>query len=121
MNIFVLSIVFCLFFLGFVIEMIRRRRISERYSLLWLFLGFVMLLFSLFPSLLNKISQAMGVVYGTSLLFFFGFLFSIIFILHLTTVITKLDRKMTRLTQELALLKSRQEVAADDRHSDRIV
>lgn len=119
MNIIILSIVFSLIFLFVVIELIRRRRISERYSLLWLFLGFVMLLFSLFPTILNRIAQWMGVVYGTSLLFFIGFLFLIIFILHLTTVITKLDRKMTRLTQELALLKSHQEVAADDCHSDR--
>ena len=119
MNIFFLSVIFCLIFLGFVVEMIRQRRISERYSLLWLILGFVMLLFSLFPTMLNRISQAIGIVYGTSLLFFIGFLFSLVFILHLTTVLTKLDRKMTRLTQELALLKSRQEEAADDRHPDR--
>ncbi|WP_438433464.1 DUF2304 domain-containing protein [Gorillibacterium sp. sgz500922] len=117
--IFVLSVVFCLLFLGFVIEMIRRRKISERYSLLWLILGLIMLLFSVFPKLLNGIASAMGIIYGTSLLFFIGFLFSLVFILHLTTVITKLDRKMTRLTQELALLKSQGEEARDDRPVDR--
>lgn len=119
MNIYVLSVVFCLLFLGFVIEMIRRRKISERYSLLWLILGLIMLIFSLFPGLLNGLASAMGIVYGTSLLFFIGFLFSLVFILHLTTVITKLDRKMTRLTQELALLRSKGEEAKDDRSVDR--
>ncbi|MEO3945585.1 DUF2304 domain-containing protein [Gorillibacterium sp. CAU 1737] len=105
MNIFVVSVVFCLLFLGSVIEMIRRRKISERYSLLWFILGFIMLIFSLFPKLLNGISSSLGIVYGTSFLFFIGFLFALVFILHLTTVITKLDLKMTRLTQEVALLK----------------
>ncbi|MCL6458725.1 MAG: DUF2304 domain-containing protein [Gorillibacterium sp.] len=119
MNILFLSVIFCLIFTSFVVEMIRQRRISERYSLLWLILGFVMLFFSLFPTLLNHISQAIGIVYGTSLLFFIGFLFSLVFIMHLTTVITKLDRKMTRLTQEFALLKSRQEEATDDHYPDR--
>ncbi|WP_058301759.1 DUF2304 domain-containing protein [Gorillibacterium timonense] len=121
MNIYVLSVVFCLLFIGSVVEMIRRRKISERYSLLWLILGFVMLIFSVFPKLLNGLASAMGIVYGTSLLFFIGFLFSLVFIIHLTTVITKLDRKMTRLTQEVALLKSQREEAGDDRPADRIL
>lgn len=119
MNIFVVSVVFCLLFLGSVIEMIRRRKISERYSLLWLILGFIMLIFSLFPKLLNGLSSSLGIVYGTSLLFFIGFLFALVFILHLTTVITKLDRKMTRLTQEIALLKAEKEELTDARSVDR--
>jgi len=119
MNIYVLSIVFSLLFLGFVIEMIRRRQISERYSLLWLILGLIMLIISFFPKLLNSLASAMGIIYGTSLLFFISSLFSLVSILHLTTVITKLDRKTTRLTQELALLKSQGEEARDDRSADR--
>jgi hypothetical protein len=121
MNIFVVSVIFCLVFVGFVIEMIRRRQISERYSLLWLILGLIMLFFSLFPKLLNRLAHAMGIVYGTSLLFFIGFLFALVFILHLTTVITKLDRKMTRLTQELALLQSREEEGRHACPTDRSV
>ena len=109
MNIFALSVMICFFFLLLVLEMIRRRKISERYSILWLILGLLMLIFSIFPVFLNFISKILGIVYGTSLLFFIGFLFSIIFILHITTVITKQDRKMTLLIQEVALLKSSQE------------
>jgi hypothetical protein len=116
-SIYWLSIIFCLVFLFVTVEMIRRQKISERYSLLWLILGFLMLLFSLFPALLNALSKALGIVYGTSLLFFIGFLFSLVFIMHLTTVITKLDRKLTRLTQEMALLKARQEEEEHHGHS----
>ncbi|WP_040948506.1 DUF2304 domain-containing protein [Gorillibacterium massiliense] len=120
MNIYLVAFLFCLGFLLVTIELIRRKKISERYSLLWLLLGLVMLILSLAPELLDGISKALGIVYGTSLLFFIGFLFSLVFIMHLTIVITRMDRKLTRLTQEMALLKARMhEEDTDDRPVDR--
>ncbi|WNQ13556.1 DUF2304 domain-containing protein [Paenibacillus aurantius] len=107
MNIYLLSTVFCLAFVGFTIELIRRQKIAERYALLWLVLGFVMLLFSLFPNLLIRLSEAVHIFYAPSLLFLIGLLFSLVFIMHLTMVISKLHRKVTRLTQEVALLQAK--------------
>jgi len=105
MNIFTVSILFCLFFLLVVIDLIRRKKLAERYSVLWIVISFVMLVLSIFPGTLEYISRLLNVVYAPSLLFFLGYLFAVIILLHLTTVISKLHRQMTRLIQEVALLQ----------------
>ncbi|TCZ76099.1 DUF2304 domain-containing protein [Paenibacillus albiflavus] len=111
MNIFLVSFVFCLFFLFVVIDLIRRKRLEERYSILWIVIGLLMLILSIFPDFLETISQLLGVVYPPSLLFFLGYVFALIVILHLTMVVSKLHRQMTRLIQEVALLKNEKEEA----------
>lgn len=114
MNIFFVSVLFCLFFLVVVIELIRRKRLEERYSILWIVIAVTMLILSIFPNFLEKISQLLHVEYAPSLLFFMGYVFALVIILHLTTVISKLHRKLTRLIQEVALLKS--ELVSEKRH-----
>lgn len=64
-----------------------------------------MALFSVFPSLLDLVSHKLHIYYVPSLLFLVGLLFSLVFIMHLTLVISKLHRKLTRLIQEVALLQ----------------
>ncbi|NEW05366.1 DUF2304 domain-containing protein [Paenibacillus sp. SYP-B3998] len=107
MNIYLLAITFCLVFLFITVELIRRQKLQEQYAILWLTLGFFMGMFSLFPSMLNQISRLMRIYYAPSLLFLVGLLFSLVFIMHLTIVISKLHRKLTRLVQEVALLQER--------------
>jgi hypothetical protein len=105
MNVYLLAITFCLVFVFITVELIRRQKLQEQYAILWLALGFLMAVFSLFPNMLNQISRVMRIYYAPSLLFLVGLLFSLIFIMHLTIVISKLHRKLTRLVQEVALLQ----------------
>lgn len=108
-------------FLFVTIELIRRQRLEEQYALLWLGLGLVMLSFCLFPDMLPRMSELVRIHYPPSLLFLIGLVFSLVFILHLTIVISKLQRKLTRLVQHIALLEAdRKEGTFDDRHRDRI-
>jgi len=107
MNVYLLSMAFCLVFLSVAIELIRRRKLQERYALLWLALGIPMAGFSLFPHLLESISGLLHISYAPSLLFLIGILFSLAFIMHITTVISRLQQKVTRLVQEVALLQMR--------------
>lgn len=86
-------------------ELIRRRKIEERYALLWLLLGGVMALFSFSPGLLERLSRLLQVHYAPSLLFLLGLLFSFAFIMHLTIVMSRMHRRMVRLAQEVAILK----------------
>lgn len=106
MNVYDVAAVFCLTFLLVTVELIRRRKIEERYAILWLVLGLSMTVFTFFPGLLDRFSRLLHVHYAPSLLFLIGLLFSLAFILHLTMVISKLHRRTTRLTQELAILRS---------------
>ncbi|NOV03351.1 DUF2304 domain-containing protein [Paenibacillus planticolens] len=105
MNVYLLAISFCLVFIFISVELIRRQKLQEQYAILWLLLGFIMALFSLFPSLLDQLSTKLHIHYAPSLLFLVGLLFSLAFIMHLTLVISKLHRKLTRLVQEVALLQ----------------
>jgi hypothetical protein len=107
-NVYGLSALFCLGFLVVTAELIRRRRLQEQYALLWLLLGCVMTGFSLFPQLLERIARTVRIAYAPSLLFLIGLLFSLAIILHLTIVISKLHRRVTRLIQELALMQERE-------------
>ena len=93
-----------------VIELIRRGRLKERYSLLWLFAGSVLLLFSLSRHLLESVSLLLGIQYPPSFLFLLAFFFLLLITLHFSSVISGLAEKNKHLAQELALL--RQELAA---------
>ncbi|GIP39732.1 hypothetical protein J31TS4_30120 [Paenibacillus sp. J31TS4] len=120
MNIYLLAVVFCLLFLGITVELIRRQKMAERYAIIWLLLGVLMLVFSVFPSLLDRVSALLHIYYAPSFLFFIGLTFSMVIILHLTIVVTRLNRQVTRLIQELALLKAQnKEETSDDRPAHR--
>ncbi|MDF2926877.1 MAG: hypothetical protein K0R57_5791 [Paenibacillaceae bacterium] len=106
MTVYRITAGFCLFFVLLTVELIRRRRIEERYAILWLTLGLCMSLFSFFPALLEGLSRALHVYYAPSLLFLMGLLVCLAFIMHLTMVISKQHRRLTRLAQELALLRA---------------
>lgn len=87
-----------------VFELIRRRRLREEYSLLWLLSGVVILLFSIFPKLLDVLSRSMGMYYLTTL-FVVSFLFLLFIVLHFSTVISKLSERNKDLAQELSILE----------------
>ena len=89
-----------------VFELIRRGKLKEEYSLLWLLSGVVILTFSIFPNLLGIISRMMGMYYLTAL-FVISFLFLLLIVLHFSTVISKLSERNKELTQELSILEFR--------------
>lgn len=88
-----------------VIELIRRNRLKEKYSLLWLVSSLVILLFSSSRNTLHAIALSIGILYPPSLLFLLAFLFLIVINIHFSTVISELFQKNKDLTQEVALLK----------------
>jgi hypothetical protein len=88
-----------------VFELIRRGRLKERYALLWLFSGLVLLILSLSRSLLESLSRLVGIYYPPSLLFLIAFIFLLLITLHFSAVISGLSEKNKRLAQEIALLR----------------
>ncbi len=88
-----------------VLELIRRGRLKERYSLLWLFSGVVMLVLSLSRELLEYIARQVGIFYPPSLLFLIAFVFLMLITLHFSAVISGLSEKNKKLAQEIALLR----------------
>lgn len=84
-------------------ELIRRRKLREEYSLLWLLTGVVVLLFVLFPQVLYRISEALHLHHLTTMLFV-TFLFLLLIVLHYSTVISQITDRETELAQRVALL-----------------
>ena len=94
--------------LAVIIELIRSRRLRERYALLWLVTGLVLLVLSLWRDGLNTIASWFGVTqYPPAVLFASATLFIIVVLLHYSTVISKLADRNTILAQRLALLEAR--------------
>jgi hypothetical protein len=89
-----------------VFELIRSRRLRERYALLWLVTGLVLLALSLWRSGLNTIAGWLGVeTYPPAVLFAVAVLFVLAVLLHYSTVISKLTDQNVVLAQRVALLE----------------
>ena len=99
-----------------VLDLIRRRRLRERYALLWLATGIVLTALSAWREGLNTIAGWVGVrSYPPAVLFAVGFLFVLAVLLHYSTVISRLSDQNTILAQRLALLEERLAGRADGR------
>jgi hypothetical protein len=94
-------------FLLVIFELIRSRRLQERYALLWLVTGGVILILSVWRDALRLVSQQIGIAYPPSALFIIGFLFILVVLLHYSTVISELAEKNVRLAQDIALVEER--------------
>jgi len=91
-----------------VFELIRSRRLRERYALLWLATGVVLVVLSAWRDGLNTIASWLGVrSYPPAVLFAVGLLFVIVVLLHYSTVISRLADQNTILAQRLALLETK--------------
>lgn len=91
-----------------VLELIRSRRLREKYALLWLLTGVVLLVLSAWRDGLNTIAGWVGVTgYPPAVLFAVGTLFILVVLLHYSTVISKLSDQNVLLAQRLALLEER--------------
>jgi len=89
--------------LGVVIEVVRRRRLSESYALLWIGVAVVGSLLALARPLVDRLSNAIGIVYGTSLVFALAILFLLIVCINLSMHVSRLEQRVETLAQELAL------------------
>ena len=91
-----------------VLELVRGRRLKERYALLWLATGAVLLVLSLWRDGLNTIAGWLGVsTYPPAVLFAVATLFILLVLLHYSTVISKLTDENVDLAQRIALLEER--------------
>lgn len=93
----------------FVMNEIKKKKLVLQYTLSWLFLIVGLAVVILIPEVLNIISSLIGIAVPVNTIFFLGFLFALIIIFNLTSAVSKMSVEITRLTQELALLKKKAE------------
>ncbi|MCP4179180.1 MAG: DUF2304 domain-containing protein [bacterium] len=102
----IITTIISIFFLLGIINLVRKKRLQEAYSLLWILSAVVFLIISIWPELLWSISRLVGIYYGPSamLLLLCGFL--ILICIQFSIVISKRSIQIKTLTQELALIKN---------------
>jgi hypothetical protein len=108
-KISLISAIGSLILLVVIVILTRQRRIREQYSLIWLAVGFLMLVFSLFKGLLDFIARLAGVYYAPSLLIVLAIFSGLVLGIHFTIVLSRLTENNKKLIQEVGLLKNRLE------------
>lgn len=95
----------CLFLVVF--ELVRQRRLLERYALLWLACALGLVALSAWDRLLQVLADALGASYPPSALFAAAFFFIIMLLLHFSVAVSRLADQSKMLAQRLALTEQR--------------
>jgi hypothetical protein len=100
-----------------VLELVRQRRLLERYALLWLFSALILLALAIWRDFLETISTAVGIIYPPNALFLIAFGFVMVLLLHFSMAVSRLADQSKVLAQRLARLEERQS-RLDDAHAE---
>jgi len=103
----VVALAACLILGILVFELVRKKKIREEYSLLWMAVTAAAAVLILFDRITLKLIALAGGVNLSSLFFFAGIFFSVMMLLNLTVRISELKRKQNVLIQEVGLLVER--------------
>jgi hypothetical protein len=87
-----------------VLDMVRRRKLRERYSLIWLFAVAAMTMLVVWEKLLLSITSLIGATDPSSTLFLFGILFALAILLHLSNKVSDFSTQLRILAKEVAML-----------------
>jgi hypothetical protein len=88
-----------------VLELVRRRKLSEDYSFLWIASTVLIAVFGFSTPLLKSLTQMLGILYESSLVFAAGLAFGTVMLLFLSVRLSRLTRHLDAVTRELALLR----------------
>jgi hypothetical protein len=105
----VIAAVLAIAFMLLILELIRRDKLQERYSVIWLLAGVGMLAGAAFPGLLELVADAMGVRDTNVALFSIVLLLLLGLALNFSVIMSRQAAQITRLAQERAIEKARQQ------------
>jgi hypothetical protein len=92
-------------FLGLIARFIVKGQLRTEYSIVWILMGVMLLVFSLWRDSLDLLAKFFGVYYAPSLVFMFFFFMIFIFLIHLSVVNSKQHEQIKKLAQDIALMK----------------
>lgn len=93
--------------LGFIYELLRRRQLREKYAVLWMIVGVLVIPFAFFPHLLDHLARSVGVASGVSLVLFLAVVFLLLVCVHLSWEASRLEEETRCLAEEIALINTR--------------
>jgi hypothetical protein len=101
----IVAIVGAVGLLLFVLELVRRRALMERYALLWLLSSVVILGLAVFDDALTVIARQLGIVSAPNALFFVAVGFILLLLLHFSAAMSRLSDQSKVLAQRQAILE----------------
>ena len=115
-NLRIIGIAGSLGLLLFILELVRRRQLKEEYTVLWVITGVVLLLLAAWPGLLRGVRNLIGAGSEASTLYFSGLIFVVALLMHFSVRVSRLERRVLAMMQEIALLGAARQNGA--RHPD---
>jgi hypothetical protein len=110
----IIAIVISAGLLLLILELVRRKRLMERYALLWLFSTLLLLVLSVWSGLLNSLASALGISYPPSALFAVAFGVVLVLLIHFSLAVSRISDQNKVLAQRLGILQRRVQEQHDD-------
>jgi hypothetical protein len=114
----IIAAVLAVAFMILILDLIRRDRLQERYSVVWFVAGLGMLVGAAFPGLLELVADAMGVRDTNVALFSIVLLLLLGLALNFSVIMSRQAAQITRLAQERALEKAREQARSGENGSE---
>jgi hypothetical protein len=114
LEVIALAVVVC----GLIFELVRRKRLMERYAILWLFAGATILVLAVWQGLLTQLSHAVGIYYPPSALFAIAFVFVLAMLVHFSITLSRLSDQNKVLAQRVGLLQHQLQASPSDEAPD---
>jgi hypothetical protein len=106
----VLAVVLAALFIGVILELVRRHRLQERYTVVWLIAAAAMALGAIIPDqTIGSLARVLGVSDTNVALFSMVILALLALALHLTVVVSRQSEQITKLAQDLAIERAERE------------
>ena len=101
----ILIICIILFFL-LILNMVRRRELELKYALSWFIMEAALVILVCIPDTMTKLAELLGIYSPVNMVFFLGFVFSLIIIFVLTVTLSRLSSRLRRLAQIVAMMNA---------------
>lgn len=105
----IIAITVSLLFLLYIIRLIVKGKLREEYSIVWIVCTVILILFSFWRNGLEIMADLLGVFEAPNLIFTGAIFAILIYLLHLSVVVSKLQSQNKKLAQDIALLKQKLE------------
>ena len=109
----IFAVIVSAIFLGVVLELVRRRRLVERYALLWMLAAVALLVLAIWRGALNDLADAIGVISPPNALFLIALGVVFVLLLHFSIATSRLSEETKILAQEVARLDAEARTARE--------
>ncbi|AHH93529.1 hypothetical protein GCM10010174_31260 [Kutzneria viridogrisea] len=117
---YIVGIIGSVIILGLIIELLRRRQLTEKYAVLWLVIGIIILVLTcLGQDGLTMLAHSVGFYVPSNLLFFLAILFLLGVTLHLSWELSRVEDETRKLAEDLAILRLEVEQLTEQRQGER--